>query len=90
MPVLYDIINLILTLDTMAKNKTPINNYFNGQYDSLLKASLKKEEISDLDRIGTYLIMLVLKSILAWDAKRKQDDKLLLKGRWKTVKSRIL
>lgn len=90
MPVPYDIINLILTLDTMAKNKTPINNYFNGKYDTLLKASLKKEEIADLDRIGTYLIMLVLKGILAWDAKRKQNDKLLLKRRWETVKNRII
>ncbi len=90
MPVLYDIINLLLTLETMSNNIIPIENYFKGKYDVLLKAILNKEDIEYADRTAIFLIMLVLKAILAWDAKRKHNNKKLLYRRWETVKSRIL
>lgn len=90
MPVLYDIINLIFTLNGMSNNSLPLESYNKGEYDALIKTAISKSNIEASDRKGIVMIMLVLKALVAWDAKIKRDDIKLLAQRWDWVKSIIV
>lgn len=90
MPVFYDIANLIYTLSLMSGNTEPLNSYFRGDCDFLLRNIFSKPEIDVLDRKILITVMIALKAILPWDAKIKQDDKELMIKRWSTIKHYII
>lgn len=90
MPAFYDVINLIFTMILLCENNELYLNYLNGKYDFLLKKTLKVSALLTTDRKLILLIMLSLKSIVAWDSSVKKTELEIYKNRWLAVKNQML
>ena len=89
LPAMYDIVNLILTI-TMSNNVNPLESYFDGEYDALVRSVISKKYISKTDRKNLVLIMLVLKSILSWDKFVKKNEGYFSRSRWNVFKYKFI
>lgn len=89
LPLFYDVVNLLYTIDIMSQNNDFIDSYFRGKYDSLLMKVIQQKKIEETDRGLVFVIVLFLKSIITWDAKKKFNDTALMKQRWGTIQNKV-
>lgn len=90
MPVFYDILIFMVILVLLSDNSIPLNNYFNGKYDTIVKRLMGKSEIDSIDRKVILVTALMLKAIVAWDANRKHHEVQLMQNRWDAIKKQVL
>ncbi len=90
LPVFYDIANLMNGNSLMCNNDASYEDYFSGKYDDFLGRIINKTKVSATDRKVIILIMLIIKSVVAWDSELKRNDKVLMFRRWNAVRKYIL